>query len=440
MITKKGASVTLLLFCVVANTSAERVISKRPPMGWNTWCTEGSCGRDTCQEDEVKNVARAMKEQGLHDMGFEYLNLDDCWCNPTRDKNGQLYADPSRFPSGLPSLIQWLHEFGFKFGLYIDAGNTTCSTGLRNVTSIIGSLGFYETDAKTFANWGVDYVKMDWCSTEDYCKDHPNCNEELITKMSTALRSSGRDMHFQCPCTGEDAAKPVGPFAYCQEHCNSWRFFDDHHDTWNDTSWGTACIAQRLATAASFGKPSGWNDPDFLMTGGQGCPDLEVGKHCPGQTDVEYVTEMSLWAIAGAPLLVATDIRNLTAIQRKVLLNKHVIEINQQAVQAGGRVGFDESCVSIPRQCGFTNELHYSHTCEIWARGPFEDGKTYGVVLYNNADKMKQNITFSPKVIQFPNEYKIIDAWEDGAERNMRGNFTVEVEPRGVKMYQVIPS
>jgi alpha-galactosidase len=100
--------------------------------------------------------------------------MDDCWANPTRDKDGAMYADPARFPSGLPALIEWLHAREFKLGVYIDAGTTTCSTGMRNVTNVTGSFGHYEQDAATFASWGVDYVKMDWCSTEQFCAQNSN--------------------------------------------------------------------------------------------------------------------------------------------------------------------------------------------------------------------------------------------------------------------------
>ena len=149
---------SLTILCAGSVSAVNNGLARTPPMGWNSWCTEGHCGLDTCHEDEIKAIASAMQANGMQDAGYEYLNLDDCWSNNDRTAAGELYADPARFPSGLPALIEWLHARKFKFGLYIDAGNVTCRP--RYNRSVTGSLGHYEQDARTFAAWQVDYVKM----------------------------------------------------------------------------------------------------------------------------------------------------------------------------------------------------------------------------------------------------------------------------------------
>ena len=165
-------------------TAAGCCAGRLPPLGWNSWCTGGSCGQpgyvrnasraglhDVCNEAEVKQVATAMLDNGMRAAGWSYINLDDCWVDLERTAAGELTWDRSRFPSGIPALIDWLHSRSFLFGLYTAAGNLTCSTGGRvsptGAKGAPGSGGHYAQDASTFASWGVDYIKLDWCRMPD---------------------------------------------------------------------------------------------------------------------------------------------------------------------------------------------------------------------------------------------------------------------------------
>lgn len=137
--------------------------AQRPAMGWNTWCTISSCDQpgasgalhDVCSESEMMSVANALLTNGMYELGYNYINADDCWANPYRNAQGELYADPTRFPNGWKAWADWLHSQGLRSGLYTSAGSTTCASGGRN-HSIPGSFGYYELDAQTFASWGVD--------------------------------------------------------------------------------------------------------------------------------------------------------------------------------------------------------------------------------------------------------------------------------------------
>ncbi len=166
----------------------------KPILGWNTWCVEGNCGRDVCTELEIQSVAQAMIDTGLQAAGYEWISLDDCWGGPRNPTTGEYQPDPQRFPSGMKALADWLHERGFKLGVYTDSGIYTCSSGGRSY-SIPGSYGHYEQDAATFASWGVDLVKMDWCNTL-----LPNGTQldpyVQYPQMSAALNATGRAMWF----------------------------------------------------------------------------------------------------------------------------------------------------------------------------------------------------------------------------------------------------
>merc|ERR1711871_367406 len=363
-------------------------LGRKPPMGWNTWCTGPSCyqegnttcnghpctkiDHDVCSEEMVKSVAQDMIDTGLRDAGYRWVNLDDCWENVTRSDDGLMVADPRRFPSGtLKELATWLHERNFSFGMYTSVGQQTCSTGARTVPGNPTARGVpgscsdvsfdkmsgkkcyenYKRDAETFASWGVDYIKL------DYCSKYPN-RADVTGHFRKAINSTGRPMWLNFHCDGEYAD-------WCAEDGNSWRCGKDHHDNWGST----AGVIQTLATAAKTSGPYRWADPDFLTTGGGGCNGnlMNYGERCPGQTSVEYRTEFSLWAISSAPLIVATDLRKMSPIQKEILFQKELIEINQDEMgQSHGRVG-------------------KSGAVEVWAK-TLSDG-TFAVALYNPTEQ-----------------------------------------------------
>jgi len=180
------------------------------------------------------------------------VNIDDCW-HGTRDAQGFIRPDEGRFPSGMKALADWLHARGFKLGVYTDSGLYTCSSGGRSYP-IPGSYGHYEQDANTFASWGVDLVKMDWCNTVvngtqlDPYIQYP--------QMSTALNATGRQIWFTSCEWGVDS-----PWEWISPYVNDWRTTDDHHDVWLSSTHGTATIIEENADLASFatGSPGGWN-------------------------------------------------------------------------------------------------------------------------------------------------------------------------------------
>ena len=228
-------------------------------------------------------------------------------------------GNKTRFPEGMPAFIAKIHAMGFKFGLYTDIGTMGCHH------PFVGSWPHYQQDANDFASWEVDYVKFDGCDQPS----GPNIgNRSVLTcNMSQALAHTGRDMWLNFHCWHDDK---------CAECGNSYRVDHDHHDQWSNT----ASVIDFLATSRQpfwgANPTRGWPDPDFVFTGGQGCgAHSAAGVRCPGQTDDEYVSEFSVWAVAGGQIVIASDPRNMTAFQKRVWFNEEVLAVYKDTSHFG---------------------------------------------------------------------------------------------------------
>ena len=293
-----------------------------PPMGWNSWNTVTW----EIKEELIKGAADAMVNSGLKDAGYEYIVIDDCWSEKQRDKNGKLVPDHWKFPNGIKSVADYVHSKGLKFGIYSCAGTHTCG----------GHPGSFEhefDDAETFAQWGVDYLKYDYCYKPDHIP-----GEILYKRMSTALRNCGRDIMFSACNWGNDNV-----YKWIRESgAHLFRSTGDIQDNWESI--------KRLALSQigneCYGGNFCHNDIDMLVVGMHGGSNNEwinsteqgvnviadSGETMPklgGCTDEEYRTHFSLWAIMNSPLMIGCDIRNMTPATKEILTNKDVIAINQ---------------------------------------------------------------------------------------------------------------
>ena len=188
-------------------------------------------------------------------------------------------------------------------------------------------------------------------------------------------------------------------------------------------STGTGPIIEANANKAMFAGPGGWNDLDFVMTGGQGCRNGEPLSHCPGQTDTEYRTEFSIWTIVASPILVATDVRNMSILMTEILLNADIIAVHQDKLgKAGGRIGYSKGCAEGPTYC------------QIWAR-PLHDG-SYAVGLYNSGS-MTNNITLPFDMVGFNGNVTLYDLWAHKHLGSFSSSYTVEVESHGTAFYKI---
>ena len=319
----------------VATTNGEAPASRgsvtlaaTPPMGFNTWNRFGCDVSETL----VREIADAMVSSGMRDAGYEYVVIDDCW-QVERGEDGIIVPDPERFPSGMKALADYVHGQGLKFGLYTDAGPKTCE-------GRPGSLGYEEVDADTYARWGVDYAKVDWCHSDSLTAP------VQYSRVREAFDNSGRDMVLSICEWGRNL-----PWEWAGEIGQLWRTTADIRDNWASVLWILEANNRHYAAAG----PGHWNDPDML----------EVGNG--GMTVEEYRSHFSLWAIMAAPLIAGNDLRVMSEEIREILTNTEVIAVDQDPLGVQGRVVLDRG-----------------YGLQVW-RKPLADGSV-AVALFNQRE------------------------------------------------------
>lgn len=301
-----------------ALVSAEKFegLALTPPMGWSSWNEFG------CDVDErlIRETAAAMVSSGMRDAGYEFVNIDDCW-HGQRDERGFIRADPERFPSGMKALADHVHSLGLELGIYSDAGWTTCA-------GRPGSRGREYQDAATYARWGVDYLKYDWCDTDGLAA------RGAYLTMREALAAAGRPIVFSICEWGQNDPWEWGP-----EIGHLWRTTGDIHPCWDCeldhgtwSSWGVLRILDMQRGLREHAGPGGWNDPDMM----------EVGN---GMTVSEDRAHFSLWAMLAAPLIAGNDLRSMSEQTRAILINREVIAVDQDPLGVQGFVYRDEGDV-----------------------------------------------------------------------------------------------
>jgi alpha-galactosidase len=297
---KRIAALALMAGAASAHAQKFEGLADTPQMGWNSW-NKFACD---INEELIRETADAMVKNGMRDAGYRYINLDDCW-HGKRDENGNIQPDPQRFPSGIKALADYVHSRGLKLGIYSDAGATTC--GHKPA-----SRGHEYQDALTYARWGVDYLKYDWCDTEGLSA------KGAYTTMRDALRAAGRPILFSMCEWGDNK-----PWEWAQEVSHSWRTTGDITACWDceltHGSWsslGVLRIMDKNAPLRKYAGPGHWNDMDML----------EVGN---GLTPDEERAHFSIWAMMTSPLISGNDLRRMSPATLKVLTNRDVIAVNQ---------------------------------------------------------------------------------------------------------------
>jgi len=321
--------VAALLFISVSAQKFEQ-LAKTPPMGWNSWNKFG------CNVSEVMimGIADAMVSSGMKDAGYQYIVIDDCW-QVSRDETGEIVVDKDRFPHGMKYVADYVHSKGLKFGIYSCAGSRTCA-------GRPGGLGHEYQDARTYAAYGVDYLKYDWCnsSTQEAKSSYAN--------MRDALYKAGRPIVFSLCEWGQNK-----PWEWASTVGQLWRTTGDISDNWNSMIG----IFDKQKDLARYAGPSGWNDPDML----------EVGNG--GMTFEEYKTHFSLWCMLAAPLLAGNDLATITPETKSILMNKEMIAVNQDTL------GVQATC--------YRDNGDY----QIWVKGLSNNEKA--ICLLNKGDEKK---------------------------------------------------
>ena len=370
--------------------SADPVASAVPQMGFNNW-NSTHC-RDEFNEAMIRGVADKFISLGLRDAGYRYVNVDDCWANWQRDKNGNLQPNPKRFPSGIKALANYIHQKGLKFGVYSSAGTSTCEP-LQENRGFPGGLGHEKQDAATIASWGVDYLKYDNCNNQKVDA------QQRYTAMAEALRATGRPIFFSVCEWGENkpwlwAGKPpVG--------AGSWRTTGDISDSYASMLKNF----KQNVVLDSYATPGHWNDPDML----------EVGNG--GMTDVEYRSHFSLWSIMAAPLLIGTDLRTVKPDALKILLNKEVIAVDQDPLGVQGKQVRDADGIHVIVK-------------------PLKDGSE-AVVVFNEADAAHDvSVSASEIGLAKTGNYRLRDLWEH-TQKNGDGSINVNLPAHASVMYRI---
>ena len=281
-----------------------------PPMGWNSWNTFAQ----NIDENLIRQCADVIVEKGLDKLGYKYVVIDDCWSEKVRDKNGRLVPDKKKFPSGMKALADYIHAKGLKFGMYSCAGTLTCG-------GYPSSYEYEFIDAKTFAEWGVDFLKYDFCFKPEFVQ-----GKNLYRRMGAALANCGRDILFSaCSWGAEQTHEWIRSTG-----AGMWRSTGDIFDSWESIK---SIILQQIdragaycgAGAMPFGGIGCFNDMDMLVVGMHGKGHVGL----TGCSYKEYKTHFSAWAIFASPLMIGCDIRNMDAETEKILTNKDVIAVNQ---------------------------------------------------------------------------------------------------------------
>jgi alpha-galactosidase len=366
-----------------------------PPMGWNSW-NKFACN---VSEDMIRSMADAMVKSGMKDVGYQYVNVDDCW-QVSRDANGNIVADPQRFPHGMKALGDYIHSLGLKFGVYSDAGSKTCA-------GRPGGLGHEYQDAMQYAAWGVDYLKYDWCntSTQDAKASYAN--------MRSALDAPGRPIVLSICEWG--TAKP---WLWGREAGgNLWRTTGDIEDRWQGKlewkpgdccSYGVLAIIDAEAELYSYAGPGHWNDPDMLEVGNGGMTDSEARAH------------FSLWALLAAPLIAGNDLRSMRPEIRDILTNREVIAVDQDSL---GRQG---------------QRVWKNGDLEVWSK-QLHDGSR-AVILLNRASS-EQEISANWEDIGYPGHItaSVRDLWQHKDLGKFSEKFSGPVPSHSVVMLTIHP-
>jgi len=366
-------------------------LARTPPMGWNSW-NHFRC--NGVNEAVVRAAADAMVASGMRDAGYRYVVLDDCWQAPARDVDGRLQADPRRFPSGIEALADYVHARGLRFGLYAVPGSETCAMHWdRYPARGIGSFGHEAIDAATFAGWGVDYLKYDWCRADE---TEGLARPEAFAKMRDLLAATGRPIVYGISEYGH-----TRPWTWAAPIANLWRTTEDIRPTWESLMK----IIDRQAALSPYSAPGAWNDPDMLQVGNRGLAENESRAH------------FSLWALLNAPLMAGNDLAGMDEATRRILTNREVIAVDQDW---GGRQG---------------ERLRDDGEREVWAK-PMSGGGV-AVVLLNRGDAAA-DIAVGRAELGLPAaaRCKARDLWH-GRTRKLAATLRRRVAARDVAMLRI---
>ena len=404
----------LFVVCTVISARANSTdsLALTPPMGWNSW----NCFSCNINEKQIREIADLMVSTGMKDAGYEYLNIDDCW-QVGRDNEGNILVDEKNFPSGIKALADYIHSKGLKFGIYSCAGTLTCA-------GRPGSRGYQFQDARTYAEWGVDYLKYDYCGYLEIEKDSEEKTiREPYIVMRKALDKVNRDIVY---CVGYGAPN-VWNWAP-EAGGNQWRTTRDITDEWNVvTAIGTFQDVCADATA-----PGRNNDPDMLVVGklGQGWGSKV---HDSYLTADEQYSHISLWCLLSSPLLIGCDMANMDDFTLNLLTNNEVIAVSQDPMVAPAKKMMVENG-------------------QVWSKKLYDGSYAVGFfhvdpyfILWDQEDAEAMQMReyafdFDLKQLGIEGKAMVRDLWRQKDLGEVNGIFRTEVPYHGVTFVKITPA
>ncbi len=366
-----------------------------PPMGWNSW----NVWAGNIDADKVRAAADSFVSTGLADYGYSYINIDDCW-EAGRDANGRILTN-AKFPD-MRALSDYVHNQGLKIGIYSSPGPLTCA-------GFTGSYQHEKLDAEQYADWGIDYLKYDWCSYGSIAKDGGLYElQKPYLMMRDALKSVDRDIIYSLCQYGMGDVHQWGKKVGGQ----LWRTTGDITDTWNSMS----SIGFSHSTRSLFAGPGGWNDPDMLVVGSVGWGNPHPTKLKPN----EQITHITLWAMLAAPLIIGCDMTKLDDFTKDLLMNHEVIEIDQDPL---GKAA---------------TQVRKDGDKEVWARRLSDGG--IAVALFNRGTERGKVSASRRDIGVFDSGERIVrDAWLRRQVGGLGATISATVPAHGAKLFTIWP-
>jgi alpha-galactosidase len=368
-------------------------LAKTPPMGWNTWNTFSTKINETL----IKETATIIADKGLRDAGYVYVVLDDAWMARQRNEQGQLVADPNKFPGGMKALGDFIHGLGLKFGIYNDAGTRTCA-------GYPGGRGHEFEDARLYASWGVDYVKYDWCNTGT-----ANAQETYKT-FGDALVATKRPIILSMCEWG--TAKP---WEWASPIAHLWRTTGDITDRYSTNRGGTRNagngwkdLLDKQVGLEQYAGPEHWNDPDMLEVGNRGLTYAESRAH------------FSFWCMLAAPLMMGNDLRIMTDDILKVLTDKEIIALDQDPLGKQGYRVIDETGK------------------EVWVK-ELSNGDWAVCMLNDSTADAQMSLAWSDLPVLTGKTFKVRDLWSKKDLGTTNNNYSGNVVSHDVALLRLSP-
>ncbi|HZP95363.1 MAG TPA: glycoside hydrolase family 27 protein [Candidatus Limnocylindria bacterium] len=358
-------------------------LAPTPPMGWNSWNRFGPF----ISERLVLETADALIESGMRDAGYRYVVVDDAWHASVRDDDGELVENRWAFPHGMRWLADEIHRRGLRFGLYTCAGSRTCQ-------GYPASRGCEMRDARRFAEWGVDLMKVDWCHTQGLR------GRTTYPRWTEAIRATGRPMVLAISEWARDR-----PWEWAGTVGHMWRTGPDIADTWESI----VSIADGQADLYPYAGPDHWNDPDML----------EVGNG--GMSDAEYRAHFSLWAMLAAPLMAGNDVRAMPGATRAILTAPEVVSVDQDPLGRQGR------------------RVRSDGGAEVWARELANGSRA--VLLFNRGDAPRRvTVTWDEAGLDALAAMRVRDLWERADVGVLDDAYDATVGPHEAMLVTLTPA